>query len=415
MLNKIQKNKLDDCNFKQEILLDFTLKISTDIPLKNLLQKFEDVLRENLEIGKLLLYTRNVNWKPILVSGVDLKEYNDLDIQQHFEKKTGSNSHRPYTYINYKTSDIDIIIPVFQKDEPLAFLLMGDTDGQKLAISPILKHMKFIQILTNIVVVTIEKNYRYMNHKQQATIFKEMELASEIQNMLIPSLSNSHKFQKINIETFYLPHFMVGGDYYDAFQINSEELVFCVADVSGKGVPAALLLARFQANLKIICTTNLLLKDVVKALNEKIFNVKKYGRFITMFIACFNVRTNKLKYINVGHNPPIMYNKTKKKVSYLTEGCIGLGIMENIEKIDEGEISVEYNSKLLCYTDGLIELIKEGSIYTYDKEIEEYFCTDNSSKQSILEIIENMDLTKDNEKIFDDITMLSIDFNIENT
>ncbi len=411
MESKRVKNKLNNCKFKQQILLDFSLQIGTDVHFKDLLDKFEDLLREHLGIGKVVLFTQGAKWKPILISGVDEKEYAGLDVEKEFIGKL--NKHKPSTYANYTSNDFDIIIPVFQGNNPLAFLLVSDINGQKLAVSPIFKHLKFIQTLTNIVVVAIEKNRIYAKNLEREMAFKEMDLASKVQNTLIPDLSDFNPFKSIDLVSFYLPHFVVGGDYYDAIKINDDEFVFCVADISGKNVSAALLLSHFQSHFRLLFTNNNNLIEIVAKLNKEIFDFVRGGQFITAFIGIFNDKNKILRYINLGHNPPIFFNKTTQETQYLKTGGIALGIMRDFEDWKEGSVRLNNNSKLLCYTDGLLEYIVEGRIYMYYQEIEEYFCTTEPSKYSINNMVKKMNLHSDNIKIFDDITTLGIDFNIE--
>ncbi len=410
MTLKRHKDKLEQCNFKQQILLEFTLKISTNISYKDLLDKFENLLREHLEIDKVVLFTHGSKWKPLLVSGVDRKEYDNLDVENEFINKI--DKHKPSTYVNYSTNDFDIVIPVYNEDKPLAFLLVSDINGQQLRVSPIFKHLKFIQVLTNIVVVAIEKNREYVKSLEKEIAFKEMELASTVQNILIPDLSNFKPSEKVDLVSFYLPNFVVGGDYYDAFTINDEEFVFFVADITGKGISAALLLSSLQSNFRLLLRDNNDLKYIVSSLNERIFNVVKGEKFITAFIGIFNNKTNNLRYINLGHNPPILYNKKTEKIQYLKDGCIALGVMETIDILKEGCVKIKDNSKLLCYTDGLLEYIVEDKIYMYYQEIEEYFCINNLARTSINNMIDKMDLHRDNLRIFDDITILGLDFNV---
>ncbi len=411
MESKRVKNKLNNCKFKQQILLDFSLQIGTDVHFKDLLDKFEDLLREHLGIGKVVLFTQGAKWKPILISGVDEKEYAGLDVEKEFIGKL--NKHKPSTYANYTSNDFDIIIPVFQGTNPLAFLLVSDINGQKLAVSPIFKHLKFIQTLTNIVVVAIEKNRLFAKNLEREMAFKEMDLASKVQNILIPDLSEFKPFKSISLVSFYLPHFVVGGDYYDALKINDDECAFCVADISGKGISAALLLSTFQSNFRLLFTGNNNLIEIAANLNKKIFDVVHGEKFITAFIGIFNDKTNTLRYINLGHNPPIFFNKTTQETQYLKEGGMGLGIMKDFENLQEGSLTLNNNSKLLCYTDGLVEYIVEDKIYMYYQEIEEYFCTKESSRNSINNMVDKMNLHKDNIRIFDDITTLGIDFDVE--
>lgn len=404
--------RIDSCNFKLKTLLDFTLAINTNVSTTELLSKYENLLRNQLNIGKILMFTHNVTWKPILVSGVDNSEYIDIDIENEFVGKIDADKATAYS--NNTKQDFDIIVPVYQEKTPLSFLLIGDNDGQEDGLSPTIKHLKFIQILTNIVVVAIENNRWYKHNLEREAAYKEMEFASKVQDMLIPDLSELNKFKKVRFEGFYFPHFVVGGDYYDVFRLNKNEIFFTIADVSGKGISAALLMSSLQANLKAIFASYAYLTDVITILNERITNNLRESKFITMFIAIFNHSTQQLKYINAGHNPPILYNKKTKELKYLNKGCIGIGMMDNIELIEEDNIYINDNSKLLCFTDGLIEASVGESVHLCQDDVEKYFCNNSSAKDSIDEIVKTMQINKSNLRIFDDITMLGVDFNVEN-
>ena len=143
----------------------------------------------------------------------------------------------------------EIIIPVFHKSKPLAYLLIGDLED-KVEVSPAIKHLNFVQTITNIIVVAIENKKLAKKSILQAALKKEMEFASQMQSMLFPSILPNDA--QLNAAAFYLPQQEVGGDYYDFIWLNANEFAFCVADVSGKGVPAALLMSNFQANLRVL-------------------------------------------------------------------------------------------------------------------------------------------------------------------
>ena len=107
---------------------------------------------------------------------------------------------------------------------------------------------------------------------------------------------------------FYRPHFEVGGDYYDVVKMGKDQFGFCIADVSGKGISAALLMSNFQASLRALFTKEISLYQLIEKLNERVFDTAKGEKFITLFIARYNVVTRTLEYVNAGHNPPIFYN-----------------------------------------------------------------------------------------------------------
>ena len=180
---------------------------------------------------------------------------------------------------------------------------------------------------------------------------KELELASEMQSMLFPrKLPND---EKMDVDALYQAQHQVGGDYYDFIRLNENEVAFCIADVSGKGVSAALLMANFQANLRALFKTTSSLNEIVTDLNRLVNENAKGEKFVTLFIAKYNYITRFLTYINAGHNPPILVYKNTSL--FLTTGCIGLGMMDDIPKMREGIITVNPSTVLVCYTDGLTE------------------------------------------------------------
>jgi sigma-B regulation protein RsbU (phosphoserine phosphatase) len=173
-----------------------------------------------------------------------------------------------------------------------------------------------------------------------------------MQSMLFPSVLP--KDEHIDTAAFYLPHQQVGGDYYDFIWLNKNEFAFCVADVSGKGVAAALLMSNFQANLRVLFQHTDSLSDLVRELNAKVMANAKGEKFITLFIAKYNIVTRTLTYINAAHNPPLI--SSGNSISTLKIGCTGLGMFDEIEKIKEGIVNISPNTTIFCYTDGLTEL-----------------------------------------------------------
>jgi sigma-B regulation protein RsbU (phosphoserine phosphatase) len=162
---------------------------------------------------------------------------------------------------------------------------------------------------------------------------------------------------KLDCAALYLPHQQVGGDYYDFIWLNENECAFCVADVSGKGVAAALLMSNFQANLRILFNHTTSLTDLVRELNAKVMANAKGEKFITLFIAKYNMVTRTLTYVNAAHNPPLL--AIGNSVSALKIGCTGLGMFDEIEKIKEGIVNITPGTRIICYTDGLTELENE--------------------------------------------------------
>ena len=174
-----------------------------------------------------------------------------------------------------------------------------------------------------------------------------------MQKLLFPS-SLPHT-KELEIDALYLPHQQVSGDYYDIIWINTKECVLTIADVSGKGVSAALLMANFQATIRTLFKYQRFeMPFLLEELNKKVMRSAKGEKFITFFIAHYNAYTRKMQYVNAGHNHPFILNG--RKVMMLDKGCIGLGMLDEIPSINVGNIELEPNSTFVLYTDGLIEL-----------------------------------------------------------
>ncbi|MBA7584953.1 hypothetical protein ES708_26919 [subsurface metagenome] len=178
--------------------------------------------------------------------------------------------------------------------------------------------------------------------------------------MLIPDNRELPQNNKVFVTGFYLPHYDVGGDYYDCILLNEEEIGFCIADVSGKGISAALLMSNFQANLRALFTHEISLVSLVEKLNERVIYSAAGEKFITLFIARYNYNTKILQYINAAHNPPVFYNTVSGNISLFQTSCVGMGMLDKIPVINEGSLEIKERSKILCYTDGLSELPDEN-------------------------------------------------------
>lgn len=153
---------------------------------------------------------------------------------------------------------------------------------------------------------------------------------------------------------YHKPHQDVGGDYYDFIQLSDNEIAFCMADVSGKGVSAALLMSNFQANLRALFKHETSLTELVQELNTKVMNSAMGEKFITIFIARYNFITRVLQYVNAGQTPPILVSNDT--TSALSVGCPGLGMLDELPSIKEGIVVLEPDSMITCYTDGVVEL-----------------------------------------------------------
>ena len=408
-LPKKYYEKLELNEFKLNSLLEITKAINNNLSIENILKIFEYILREQLGISKLILYANDsLNWNCILHFGARglNKKINVNKELTHIKDITVIESSSIETLNSF-----DIVIPIFHKKIALAYLLIGDLEDELIAISPGIKHMPFIQTLASIIVVAIENKRFSAEIIEQELNKKEMEMAAEMQKLLFPT--NLPNDDRIDVAARYESKHLVGGDYYDFLSLNENEYFFCIADVSGKGTSAALLMSNFQAKLRANIKYNyedISLKDLVENLNDDVNNAAKGEKFITFFAGHYNKLNNTLQYVNAGHNYPILTNS--KKTIFLNKGCIGLGMLEEIPKITISKIKIAEDTILICYTDGLVELENSNGVA---------FETDNlinvvennlelSMKELEQKIFSKLEEFKGNMDLMDDTAVLSCKF-----
>jgi sigma-B regulation protein RsbU (phosphoserine phosphatase) len=399
---------LKTSKFKLNSLLDITLAINDNVAISELIRRFEKLLTVDLSIGKVMLIKFGEKWECILNSGFTPDFFKKIDVEKDLlcmtEIEHVTAEHDRFAEL------LDIVIPVTHKDEPIAFVLIGDIEEEGEGMSPILKHQRFIQTLSNIIVVAIENKRLFKESLRQEALKREMELARRMQNMLIPREEQLPSNGNISMFAFYQPHFEIGGDYYDVIELNSHEIGFCIADVSGKGISAAILMSNFQANVQALFTEEISMKNLLEKLNRRVLSSARGEKFITLFIARYNYNTHELTYVNAGHNPPILYKTKSKEIVYLTNGSVGMGMLDELPFLNIQSVKVDERSKMLCFTDGLVEVLNESGVEFGTEKLEVEMRNDDPIADNIKTIIKKQGILEGSASIFDDISILSAEF-----
>ncbi len=296
-------------------------------------------------------------WRLLIANGVS-GEVPDTQPIEFFNKlNSGGISLAGVEGLN--NHSFDIVIPVYKDDIVIAFVLAGDKEEDAPGMSPVVKHLNFIQTLTNILVVALRNRELVEENLRQAGVRKELELAGEMQAMLLPKVWPEDS--KIDVSGYYQPHQQIGGDYYDCFLAGEDQVVMCMADVSGKGVGAAILMSNFQANVRAIFNSGSKpLIEKVQELNTRVMASAQGEKFITFFVAVYDKKSNSLEYVNCGHNPPLWIDAQGHSL-LLELGAVGLGMFKELPTIVSGNVEVLSGSTLICYTDGLVEQENEKS------------------------------------------------------
>lgn len=232
-----------------------------------------------------------------------------------------------------------------------------------------------------------------------------MELASGVQQMLIPD--QLPKTKQFEIDSIYQPHFNVGGDYFDYIPFGPNKFAVCIADISGKGVSAALLMANFQAIIQSLIHQYRDLETFVIALNQSVLRITKGERFITFVIAEVDLKNGEMKYVNCGHFPPFFFDG--QKMQRMDKGTTILGITEKLSSVEEGKIPLKGESLMLLFTDGLVDMKNEKGEYLSEERIEKFVSDNrNSGAQEFnLQLMQELEAFKGKGAYPDDIAILT--------
>lgn len=242
----------------------------------------------------------------------------------------------------------------------------------------------------------------------------ELDVAKRIQISMLPTKFPpfpNHK--EFDIIASMSPAKKVGGDFYDFFFVDEGYLAFDIADVSGKGVPAALFMGKAKALIKDSLKFT---RDPSKALfevNNQLCEDNDEGMFVTAFAGVLNIKTGELVYANAGHNPPLVYSKENEQYEYIKpKANFILAAMSNVKYKNEN-ITLKKGERIFCYTDGVTEAMDiSNSLYSEDRLLKTLNSEEvkNKSIQEVLEYVKNdIDKFSSGVQQADDITMLSIE------
>jgi sigma-B regulation protein RsbU (phosphoserine phosphatase) len=182
----------------------------------------------------------------------------------------------------------------------------------------------------------------------------EMETARGIQQSLLPE--SPPRIAGFELAALNLPAKQVGGDFYDFIPVSKDKWGIIIADVSGKGVPAALFMALSRTLVRANVADNTTASQAMQKANHLISQEAKMGMFVTLFYAVLDPQTKRLHYVNAGHNPPFAVKKSSGDVILLRAKGIAMGVIDDAA-LEEKEITLDSNDIVVFYTDGVTEAI----------------------------------------------------------
>lgn len=380
-------------------LLNITQAINSNVPARELFQMYQSFLSWELSVKKMALFVRSDEGWSLAASLGEPENLAESEITEHLEK---------YTFLrNIEASDpaivreFDVVIPVRHKDHPIAYVFIGGFGEDEDMYSKV----QFITTITNIIAVAIENKRLFKRQLEQERLRREMELASEMQRLLIPKSLPSKACY--DLSSIYKPQMGVGGDYFDFIEFEDGKIVFCVGDISGKGVSAALLMANFQANFHTLIAKRTGLDEFIRDLNKSVNLITGGNWFITFFIAEYDVPNQMLRYVNAGHNPPVV--AMVDDFFLLDKGCTMLGSFTELPEVEVGECEIREDAMILAYTDGITDLRNKNDEFFSEKMLYNFVKAnyDLSATEFNQRLMERIEAFKGDKTYPDDFTILT--------
>jgi phosphoserine phosphatase RsbU/P len=204
---------------------------------------------------------------------------------------------------------------------------------------------------------------------------RQVRMAADVQQRMLPT--EPPKLPNVELACEYVPCFALGGDFFDFIELPDQNLGLVIADVSGKGVPASLIMASVRAALRAQVDNLYYLYEVMGRLNHMLFRDTKQSEFVTLFYGVLDTRTRRLTYCNAGHPPPLLLRDGK--VTELLSNNLVLGVSAE-EKYEQHLLDLQPGDAFMLYTDGLFDAMNfEHQIFGRQRVIEAFGASSGSA------------------------------------
>lgn len=348
-----------------ESLINASQLLNSTLKLDNLLQLILELALKNLNAARgtiyLLDFEKKELWSKVL-KGEELVEIRlpiGTGIAGHVAK-SGKTVHLKDAWKDKRFFSGFDIRTGFQTKTMLC-MPMRNRKGKVIGVFQIINKKRgsfsredelFLEAYSDHAAIAIENAYLHQAIVEKEIVEKEIQIAATIQKKLLPK--ELPQIEGYDLSAFAFPCKAIGGDFYDIIHTSDVDFVFVVADVSGKGIPAALLVSTLHASLHAYIQTSISLEDLVFKLNRMVYKNTPSDRYITFFVAVLDAKRNSLKYVNAGHNFPILFRLGQKEFSRLDVGGIPLGMFEEAE-YTSATLTLDPGDRIFLYTDGITE------------------------------------------------------------
>lgn len=268
---------------------------------------------------------------------------------------------------------IKYVVSLFYKESRAGIIPFDETDRL------------LLDALTRQVNAAIENEFLQKQSLEMETVKKELAIAATIQQRILPE--SLPEIPGYDLAAKNIPTIEVCGDYYDVVQVTDNKYALIIADVSGKGIPAALLVSSLQASLRVYLESNPDLTVLTERLNKLIYQSTTSEKYLTMSICYLDTKTGVLEAVNAGHNPSLIA-RNDHTISKITAGGIPVGMADMGLPYKQQNLTIERGENLLMFTDGITEAMDKDEEMYEDDRLERYLL--NNRKKPAKEFVEKL-------------------------
>jgi sigma-B regulation protein RsbU (phosphoserine phosphatase) len=294
-----------------------------------------------------------------------------------------------------------LLIPLAYRDRLVGILMLGEK-VTKTNFST--EDMTLLSVLSNQIAIAMENARLYNETLEKQRIEEDLRLAREIQRNLLPRFRPQGK--NFEITGFNLPSREVGGDYYDFIPLSDDRIGVVIGDISGKGIPAAILMSNLQATVRISALHAKSTAEVMHLVNNQIIQTTSVEKFATLFYCVFDAKSRSLEYTNAGHNFPIHWSPNRDSF-FLKEGGLVIGVLKDAP-YQSAKIRLLPGELLVFYTDGVTEARNKKEDEFGEARLIEVIsrCSDKPAESILETILDSVTVFTDGNLESDDLTLV---------
>lgn len=406
-LNKQLEQKIYQLN----TIFDISAELNMQLEESRILDITLHTIIGHFLISRAVIYTYiDKNHSDYIIKGI--KDKNELITS--FYNESFISYLRGNDFIDISGADLDFlkplldqnlyyIFPMRYKDKLIGAVLLG----RKMGLYNLAQQdTDFLKTLLTQALVEILNIRLFKEYTEKTIMEREISIAKGIQERLLPK--SIPELEGYSVDTHIIQCNELGGDFYNIYKMQENKYVFMVGDVSGKGIPAALIMSNIQALIQAIFQEDIDLSSGMEKINRLLFESTEQNRYATLIFLVLDIDSHNIHYINAGHNQPFLC-KTDTELKYLDKGGIPIGIFPKATYETE-TLSLETGDTIVLYTDGITEAQNPNEVefgqLNLEKSIKENISL--SPSDIIQRIISDLEQFKIGHRQNDDLTLLII-------